>query len=73
MVVIYVDDGLVAASSVGAIDNFLLLLSKRFELTSKQADYFLGLQIDYDVNSSSLKIHQSAYTQSLLKRFEMQD
>lgn len=71
--VIYVDDGLIAARSVGAAEEFLNSLKDRFEATIKNADFFLGYQIDYDIDNRSVKLHQTSYINSLFLRFGMDD
>lgn len=72
IVVIYVDDGLVASRSGGVTDRLIKALSTKFEITSQPAKFYLGLQIDRDANGST-RIHQSTYTKNLLERFNMEN
>lgn len=70
-VVIYVDDVLIASRSGEEVDRLLKNLSEQFEITSNEAKFYLGLQIDRNQTNGSIKIHQSTYTQNLLNGFNM--
>lgn len=67
ILVLYVDDGLVAATHSQDQQEFLEELKAEFKIVSKTANYFLGIEIERGQNS--LKIHQEAYAKRLLERF----
>jgi hypothetical protein len=59
VVVIYVDDGLVAATDKGKIKEFLQCLEKEFKITSEPCGYFLNILIKQE-QDGSIFISQSA-------------
>ena len=65
---LYVDDGIVAATSKKELEEFINQLRTEFKITSKDADYFLGLEIKILTNGD-IKICQTAYAQKILERF----
>ena len=69
--VLYVDDGLIAAQSAGVVDQLLQTMNTQFEATSSFAKFYLGIQIDYDQQQRLLKVHQHAYTNSVIEKFAM--
>lgn len=73
LLVIYVDDGLIASRSGGDADRLIRNLGQLFEIKSEEAKFYLGLQIERNNHDSSIKIHQSIYTQNLIKRFNMEN
>ena len=46
IIVLYVDNGLVAANKTEDLSIFISELKAEFKITSKRADYFLGLEIE---------------------------
>lgn len=72
LVCLYVDDGLVATNDLTESDKFLNELRSKFKITTKPAEYFLGLEIGY-LDDGSIKIGQSAYAKKILKRFNMEN
>ncbi|KAI5651528.1 DHHC palmitoyltransferase domain-containing protein [Phthorimaea operculella] len=68
---LYVDDGLVAANTTGAADEFIKELKGRFKITTKPASYFLGMEIKAE--KGKITLHQQAYTKKLLEKFGMQN
>lgn len=70
LLTLYVDDGLVAATSSELIDDFLNELRKHVKITTKPASYYLGLEIQQG-REGSIIIKQEAYTRKLLERFNM--
>ncbi|CAB0003770.1 unnamed protein product, partial [Nesidiocoris tenuis] len=71
IVALYVDDGLVASNCKLEQDNFIEELKREFKITTKEASYFLGLEIEKQEGQISVK--QTAYTRKLLERFGMAD
>ncbi len=72
IVVIYVDDGLLAGTHQAEIDEFLMKLKEEFEITTSTAECYLGIQIVKELNGSII-LHQEAYAKKLLNRFGMSD
>lgn len=68
--VLYVDDGLVAAKDSRLLDLFFKKLSANFAVRSEPANYFLGLQIEY-LDDGSIFIHQENYCKKVLDSFNM--
>lgn len=71
--VLYVDDGLIAAQSGGEVDRLIHAMNQQFDVKTSDARFYLGLQIEHDQHQKKIKIHQNSYVQSLLKRFKMID
>lgn len=67
---IYVDDGLIAASSEKKIEPVIQYLRMEFEIKLFSADCFLGLEISR-LNDGSIHLHQTAYAKKVLERFKM--
>jgi transposase InsO family protein len=71
---LYVDDLLLASSSLTELNRVKAELSSCFEMEDLgEARYILGIQITRDRASRTLTICQSGYTLEVLKRFNMQD
>lgn len=71
ILVVYVDDGLVAASNLEELRRFLIELKQEFKVISKEANYYLGLEINS--TSKGLKICQKAHVRKILDRFNFTD
>lgn len=70
---IYVDDGLLAASSESLIDKFFTELNKMFKTTStKNVNSFLGIEICCQ-NNGSIFINQRKYVEKIVERFNLCD
>ena len=69
LLVLYVDDGLVASSDIKDLNEFFEELKNEFKIISKEADYFLGIQIKRE--SGKIKICQEAYAKKILERFNL--
>lgn len=69
ILVLYVDDGLLAAKDLSDLSRFIEELKAEFKITTKEADYFLGLQIE--AKDDYIKISQEAYAKRILERFNM--
>jgi transposase InsO family protein len=71
---LYVDDLLLASSSLVELNKVKAELSSCFEMEDLgEARFILGIQITRDCAARTLTICQSAYTLDVLKRFNMQD
>lgn len=67
ILVVYVDDGLIGATNSQDLEVFLKELKSEFKIISKEAEYFLGLEIKQEENN--VKISQQAYVRRILERF----
>lgn len=77
-ILIYVDDLLVFAITTRERDEIVDELKELYELrVSEEVDMFLGVQMDWNSNisgaSESLKMSQPLYTETILRRFGLQD
>lgn len=72
IVVLYVDDGLVAASKKEDIKLFLSRLQEEFKITIEPIGYFLGIHVDRK-EDGSIFIDQQRYAEDVLRRFNMAD
>ena len=71
LLALYVDDGLVAASDLKELKEFIADLEREFKIVSKSADYFLGLEIKRD--GSGIQINQECFARKILDRFNFSD
>jgi hypothetical protein len=71
ILVIYVDDGLLAATDQREMKIFIEKLKSEFKIVSKKADYFLGLEIVHE--EKFIKIHQKTYAKKILERFNFSE
>lgn len=72
IVVLYVDDGLVIATSKLIISKLLNNLEDKFKIIVESPDSFLNISISHQDNGS-IFISQKRYAESILKRFHMED
>lgn len=70
LLVLYVDDGLVAATNKIQLEELIRKLKEEFKVTNKPASYYLGFEIGYQ-KDGSIKVSQAAYTNKILDRFGM--
>lgn len=68
---VYVDDGLVIGEDEGEVDNLLMELEKKFEITFNRVEIFLGIKITK--GPDWMKLDQKSYVQTILKNFNMKD
>jgi len=71
--IIYVDDGLVLATSKQAINKILKELKSSFKITQEVAKCYVGIEIVRDIEAKTIFIHQSSYVKRILQRFSMSD
>lgn len=69
IIALYVDDGLVAATSKEEAKALIDELTSEFKIKAKEASYFLGLEINQ--SPDGIKVSQGSYTRKLLERFGM--
>lgn len=72
IVVIYVDDGLVAGSNQEDINEFLSQMESEFEIKKGNFEYFLGVSI-MKLQDGSLFLSQKTYARKILERFNMSE
>ena len=69
---VYVDDILIFGKSGPYIQDFKSKLSKIFRLTDNEnCDYYLGMNVHHD--EDAIRIHQAAFIQQLLDRYDLND
>lgn len=69
---VYVDDFIVAATSLKCIAEVIATLRKRFVVKDLgQPTHYLGIQIHYDREKGSAVINQKRYLEAILERFNM--
>jgi len=74
LILVYVDDLLVAGRSARAAKGGLRVISEAFKARELGAPaYFLGLHIDRDEAVKVLRVHQRQYVLTLLERYGMAD
>lgn len=67
------DDGLVMGRDSRTIERTMEQLKEKFEVTVCSADCFVGMQIRKCRLSGSIFIHQAAYIDRVVKRFNLED
>lgn len=71
---VYVDDIILAGKSESKIKEVKKDISKKFNTKDLgKLSYFLGMKVEQDEKNGSVWIGQHAYTESLLKKFGMED
>lgn len=69
---IHVDDGLVVGENPDDIKSVMQHLGEHFEIKEMDVSCFLGLEILQNANGS-IFVHQSAYAEKVLRKFNMQN
>ncbi len=70
---IWVDDGILATRTKEKAQSIIHHLRRHFEMTCKEADLFIGLEITRDRPGRKIHLSQPKYIQSLLDKFGMSD
>lgn len=70
---LFVDDGLIMAKTKQTLEKIILALQSGFDITFGDPSMFVGVQIERNRDGKEMFIHQSAYTQRILSKFNMQD
>ena len=69
---VYVDDIIIAGPDIPWINNFKHEMQKQFKIKDLgQAEWVLGISLNYDNDGGTLKLHQSKYINDLLQRYGM--
>uniref|UniRef100_A0AAV1VAR2 Reverse transcriptase Ty1/copia-type domain-containing protein n=1 Tax=Peronospora matthiolae TaxID=2874970 RepID=A0AAV1VAR2_9STRA len=72
LVVLYVDDLILASSKNELLKSTKMALSKRFEMTDLgELDYFLGMEIKNDRKTGMVTVQQTKFLKSVLTKFGM--
>lgn len=69
---IWIDDGLVAATTNRDIDELILFLQREFAIKVTDGIFFVGLQINRLLDGS-IHVNQSTYAKKVLSKFNMMD
>lgn len=70
IIVLYVDDGLVAATQKSVIQEFLRKLEMEFKITREPLGCFLNMLIERE-EDGSIRLSQKVYAENLLQKFNM--
>ena len=74
IIVLYVDDMLLASNNMGMIHEIKQFLSKIFDMKELgEASYVLGIEIHRDRSHGLLGLSSKSYIEKVLKRFDMQN
>ena len=69
---VYVDDLIILASMLSALQSCKDSLNSAFKMTDLgEASHFLGMEISRDRAKRTISIHQGSYIKNMLKRFGM--
>ena len=73
-VALYVDDLILASSTSKMLQETKLALSHRFEMTDLgQLKYFLGIEIEQDIEIKTLTMRQTKFARDILVKFNMEN
>ena len=71
LIVIYVDDILLAGKSMKRMNTVKQALSQKFLVKDMgELNYFLGVKVVQDHSAESIWIGQQSYTENILRQFE---
>lgn len=74
ILLVYVDDILMASNSEPLLRIIKQLLTSKFEMTEMgEPLYLLGVQIKRDKSTGTLMLNQAKYVEDMLVKFKMQD
>ena len=74
ILLLYVDDMLIAGSSIEKINNLKKKLSKQFAMKDLgAAKQILGMRIIRDKTNGTLKLSQAEYVKKILSKFNMNE
>ena len=74
IIVLYVDDILLASNNMGMIHETKEFFSKNFDMKDLgEVSFVIGLEIQRDRSRGLLGLSQKAYIEKVLKRFNMQN
>ena len=70
---LYVDDGLVCSTCPEALTAFVSELKARFEITSHEPSCYIGMELERDRKSKTIRVSQTGYLRKVLERFGLSD
>ena len=74
ILVLYVDDILLAANDFGLLHDVKKFLSNNFEMKDMgEASYVIGIEIFWNQSQGLLGLSQRAYIDKILERFRMEN
>jgi hypothetical protein len=74
LLILHVDDILLASSDIGLLYETKQFLSQNFEMNDLgEASYVIGIEIHRDRNQRTLKLSQKPYIEKVLERFGMKN
>jgi hypothetical protein len=74
VIVLYVDDLIIASNSNAMVDDFKLAISREFSMKDlKELGWILGMAIKRDREKRVMEISQTAYIDMMLAKFRMAD
>lgn len=71
-IALYVDDGLIFASSQETLNKILDALREKFEITEGRAEIFVGMEIKRNREEKTIFIHQRSYIDRIIAYFNME-
>ena len=73
-IILYVDDLVIAATDKDYIDDFVKNLETKFEIKIlPKFDYFLGININHEIDKNIIHLNQRKYIENLLHKFGLSD
>ena len=72
-IALFVDDGMIFAECLSDANQVILALKDSFEITVGSADTFVGIQIFRDRVNKTMTLHQEAYANKIINRFNVID
>ena len=70
---LYVDDGLIACQRRESLDIFVDSLKRTFEITSHEPTCYVGMEIERERSTKTIRVNQQGYIKRVLSRFGMED
>lgn len=71
ILVIYVDDGLVAAKDTNLLTKLIDYLKENLELKVMSCEAYLGFQVIRDTETRTTRLHQTHYVDKILEKYGM--
>lgn len=71
IIALYVDDGLILATDEKLINDILKQIKDAFEITIRNSEYFLGMEVKRNRKENSIFISQRLYIERMLMRYNM--
>lgn len=71
MIIIWVDDCIIASNRQIAIDELIVALNNKFKICSHPIDTFVGMKMERDRTSRKLYLYQHDYIKKVAEAFHM--